>query len=109
MIIVSTKPKDQRIIWQKCLSELDASSKKQIRNELERRGCSIQHQLDKSSAVKDQFMEIINDLKEMNVQLAEEVNSAKKDRCMAKLYDKSKDTAEKRLNKLQLENVSVLC
>ncbi len=48
-------------------------------------------------------MEIITGLKEMNNQLAEEVKSAKKDRRAAlKLYDKSKDTAEKRLNKLQL-------
>ena len=40
----------------------------------------------------------------MNDQLAEEVKSAKKDRRVAlKLYDKSKDTAEKCLNKLQLE------
>ena len=40
----------------------------------------------------------------MNDQLAEEVKSAKKDRrVVLKLYDKSKDTAEKRLNKLQLE------
>ena len=49
-------------------------------------------------------MEIINGLEEMNDQLAEEVKSAKKDRRAAlKLYDKSKDTAEKQLNKFQLE------
>ncbi len=40
----------------------------------------------------------------MNNQLAEEVKRAKKDRRVAlKMYDKSKDTAEKRQNKLQLE------
>ena len=60
MIAVSTKLKDQRIIWQKHLSDVDASSKKRISNERERRRCSIQQQLDKSSAVEDQFMEIIN-------------------------------------------------
>ncbi len=39
-----------------------------------------------------------------NNQLAEEVKSAKKDRRVAlKLYDKSKDTAEKRLHKLQFK------
>jgi hypothetical protein len=49
-------------------------------------------------------MEIINGLKEINDQLAEEVKSAKKDRPVTlKLYDKYKDTAEKRLNKLKLE------
>jgi hypothetical protein len=104
MIDISTKLKDQRIVWQKRLSELDESSKNRISTERERRRCSIQHQLDKSSAVEDQFMEIIHGLEEMNDELAEEVKSAKKDRRVAlKLYDKSKDTAEKRLNKLQLE------
>ena len=104
MIAVSTKLKDQRMIWQKRHSDVDASSKKRRRNERERRRCSIQQQLDKSSAVEDQFMEIINGLEEMNNQLAEEVKSAKKDRCVAlKLYDKSKDASKKRLNKLQLE------
>ena len=49
-------------------------------------------------------MEIINGLEEMNDQLAEEVKSTKKDRHVAlKLYHKSKDSAEKRLEKLQLE------
>ena len=44
-------------------------------------------------------MEVIDCLKEMNDQLAEEVKSDKKDRHVAlKLYDKSKDTAEKGLN-----------
>jgi len=104
MIAVSTKLKDQRIAWQKRLSELDASSKNQISTERERRRCSIQQQLDKSSAVEDQLMEIINGLEEMNDQLSEEVKSAKKDRRTAlNLYDKSKDTAEKRLEKLQHE------
>ena len=46
----------------------------------------------------------LNGLEEMNDQLAEEVMSAKKDRHVAlKLYDKSKDSAKKRLEKLQLE------
>jgi hypothetical protein len=104
MIAISTKLKDQRMIWQKRFSDVDASSKKQRRNERERRRCSIKQQLDKSSAVDDQFMEIINGLEEMNDQLVEEVKSAKKDRRVAlKLYDKSKDANEKRLNKLQLE------
>ncbi len=40
----------------------------------------------------------------MSNQLVEEVKSAKKDRRVAlKLYDKSKEAAEKRLKKLQLE------
>jgi hypothetical protein len=104
MIAVSTKLKDQCIIWQKQLSELDLSSKNQLSKELKRRCCSIQQQLEKSSAVEDQFMEIINGLEEMNDQLVEEVNSAKKNRRVAlKLYDKSKEAAEKRPKKLQLE------
>jgi len=90
MIAVSTKLKDQHIIWQKRLSELDVSSKNQISNERERRRCALQQQLDKSLAVEDQFREIIHGLEEMNDQLAEEVTSAKKYRCVAlKLYDKS--------------------
>jgi hypothetical protein len=104
MIAVSTKLKDQRIVWQKRLSELDVSSKNRISTECEHRRCSIQQQLDKSSAVEDQLMEIINGLEEMNNQLAEEVKSAKKDRRTAlNLYDKSKDAAKKRLEKLQHE------
>ena len=70
MIVVSTKLKDQRMIWRKHLSDFDASSKKRISNERERRRCSIQQQLDKSSDVEDQFMEIINGLEDMNDQLA---------------------------------------
>ena len=90
MIAVSTKLKDQHIIWQKRLSELDVSSKNRISNERERRRCALQQQLDKSLAVEDQFREIIHGLEEMNDQLAEEVTSAKKYRCVAlKLYDKS--------------------
>ncbi len=52
MIIVSTKLKDQSIIWQKRLSELDTSLKKQISNERERQHCSIQHQLVKLPLLK---------------------------------------------------------
>ncbi len=104
MIAVSTKLKDQHIIWKKQLSELDLSSKNQLSKEREHRCCSIQQRFNKSSAVEDQFMEIINGLKEMNDQLVEEVNRAKKDRQVAlKLHDKLKEAAEKRLKKLQLE------
>ena len=104
MIVVSTKLKDQCNIWQKWLSELDLSSKNQLSKERERRCCSIQQQLNKSSTVEDQFMEIINGLEEMNDQLVEEVNSVKKDRQVAlKLYNKCKGSAEKCLKKLQLE------
>ena len=52
MIILSTKLKDQSIIWQKRLSELDTSLKKQISNECERQRCSIQHQLVKLPLLK---------------------------------------------------------
>jgi hypothetical protein len=104
MIAVSTKLKDQCIIWQKQLSELDLSSKNQLSKEREHRRCSIQQQLEKSFAVEDQFMEIIDGLEEMNDQLVEEVNSTKKDRRVAlKWHDKSKEAAEKHLKKLQLE------
>jgi predicted transcriptional regulator len=96
MIAVSTKLKDQHIIWQKQLSELGLCSKNQLSKERERRRCSIQQQLDKSSAVEDQFMEIINGLEEMNDQLVEEVKSAKKDkRAALKLYDRSKEAVDK--------------
>jgi len=101
---VSTNLKDQRIIWQNRLSELDVSSKNWISKERERQRCSVQQQLDKTLAVEDQFQEIVHGLDEMNDQSAEEVQSAKKDRREAlKLYGKSKDAAEKRLNKLQVE------
>jgi hypothetical protein len=41
IIAISTKLKDQRIIWQKQLSELDLSSKNQLSKERECRCCSI--------------------------------------------------------------------
>ena len=80
MIAVSTKLKIQCIIWQKRLSELDTSSKNRISNGREHRRCSVQQQLDKSLAVEDQFQEIVQGLKAMNNQLAEDLKSAKKDR-----------------------------
>ena len=36
MLTISNKLKDQRVIWQKCLSELDISSKNQLSKERER-------------------------------------------------------------------------
>jgi hypothetical protein len=81
MIAVSTKLKDQPIIWQKQLSELDLSSKNQLSKEHERRRCYIQQQHE-SSAVKDQFMEIINGLEEMNDQFRIEERFKRRCRCV---------------------------
>ncbi len=62
MLPISTKIKDQRVIWQNCLVDLDSSSKNQLSKEQERRRNTVQHQLDKSSAVEDQLRELIKGL-----------------------------------------------
>ena len=68
--------KDQRVIWQKRLSELDISSKNQLSKERERRRCSIQQQLDKSSSTMNQLLEIIDGLEVMNDELADEAKQS---------------------------------
>jgi hypothetical protein len=104
MLTISTKHKDQHVIWQNCLIGLDSSSKNQLSKERERRRNTVQQQLDKSSAIEDQLRELIEGLEAMNYKLADEVKSVKKDKQEAiKLYDKSKEAAAKCLEKLQLE------
>jgi hypothetical protein len=104
MLTISNKLKDQRVIWQKRLSELDKSSKNQLSKERERRRSSIQQQLDKSSSTEDQLLEIIDGLEVMNDELADEAKQAKKDQRVAmKLYQKTKDMASARLEKLLTE------
>ena len=77
MLTVSNKLKDQRVIWQKRLSELEISSKNQLSKEREHRHCSIQQQLDKSSSTQNQLLEIIEGLEIMNDELVELVDKAK--------------------------------
>jgi hypothetical protein len=102
MLTISNKLKDQRVIWQKRLSELDISSKNQLCKERRRR-CSIQRQLDKSSSTENQLLEIIEGL-EINDELVDEAKQAKKDRRVAiKLYKKTKDLASARLDKILTE------
>jgi len=86
MHTISNKLKDQRVIWQKRLSELDTSSKNQLSKERECRRSSIQQQLDKSSSAEDQLLEIIEGLEIMNDELGE-----------------NKDVASARLEKLLTE------
>ena len=89
MRTISNKLKDQRVIWQKHLSELDISSKNQLSKECERRRCSIQQQLDKSSSTENQLLEIIESLEIMNDELFDEAKQAKKERrVVIKLYKK---------------------
>ena len=104
MLTISNKLKDQRVIWQKHLSELDISSKNQFCIERERRRCSIQQQLDKSSSTENQLLEIIEGLEIMNDELVDEAKQAKKDRrVVIKLYEKTKDLASAHLDKLLTE------
>ena len=104
MCTISNKLKDQRVTWQKCLSELDISLKNMLSKERERRHSAIQQQLDKSSSTEDQLLEIIDGLEVMNDELADEAKQAKRDQRVAiKLYKKTKDMASARLEKLLTE------
>ena len=104
MLTISNKLKDQRVIWQKRLSELDISSKNQLSKERERRRCSIQQQLDKSSSTQNQLLEIIEGLEIMNDELVDEAKQAKKDRrVVIKLHEKTKDLSAAHLEKLLTE------
>ena len=104
MLTISNKLKDQCVIWQKRLSELDISSKNQLSKEREHRRCSIQQQLDKSSSTENQLLEIIEGLEIMIDELVDEAKQAKKERRVAiKLYEKSKDVASAHLEKLLTE------
>jgi len=79
MLTISNKLKDQHVIWQKHLSELDIFSKNQLSKEPERRRCSIQQQLDKSPSTKNQLLEIIEGLEIMNDELVDKAKQAKKE------------------------------
>jgi len=104
MLTISNKLKDQCVIWQKHLSELDISSMNQLSKEREHRHCSIQQQLDKSFSTENQLLEIIKGLEIMNDELVDEAKQAKKERRVAiKLYEKTKDVASACLEKLLTE------
>ena len=100
----STKLKEQRSIWQKRLAEIDSSLKNRISNKRQLRRNMIQNQLDRTSALESQLMEIIEGLEVMNSELVDEVKAAKKGMREAdRLYDKTKEAAAKRLGQLQQE------
>jgi len=88
------KLKEQRLMWQTRLRDIDLSSKNHRSKERVRRRNMIQLQLDKSSAMECQLTEIIACLEVMNNELVEEVKSTKKAKGEAiRLYDKSKEDA----------------
>ena len=102
--MLSKKLKEQHVIWQRRLSENDLSTKDRLSKERTRRRNIVQQQIDRSSAVEGQLMEIIEGLVVMNDELVEEVKSAKKARQEAvKLYNKSKEDAARRLDQLRHE------
>ena len=106
--MLSKKLKEQHVIWQRRLSENDLSTKDRLSKERTRRRNIVQQQIDRSSAVKGQLMEIIEGLEVMNDELVEEVKSAKKSAKKArqeavKLYNKSKEDAARRLDQLRHE------
>ena len=91
---VSKKLKEQRLMWQTKLRDIDLSSKNHRSKERARRRNMIQLQLDKSSAMECQLTEIIAGLEVMNNELVKEAKSAKKAKREAiRLYDKSKEDA----------------
>jgi hypothetical protein len=101
---VSKKLKEQRLMWQTKLRDIDLSSKNHHCKERARRRNMIQLQLDKSSAMECQLTEIIAGLEVMNDELVEEVKSAKKAKRVAiKLYHKSEEDATRRLDQLRWE------
>jgi hypothetical protein len=102
--MVSKKLKEQHLIWQTRLCDIDSSSKNQLSKEQARRCNMVQQQLDRSSAVEGQLMDIIEGLEVMNSELVDEVKSAKKAKREAiRLYDKSKEDATRRLDRLRQE------
>ncbi len=69
-----------------------------------RRRNTVQQQLDKTAAVESQLLEIIKGLELMNYEMVDKVKCAKRtERAAIKLYNKSKDAASRRLDKLLLE------
>ncbi len=101
---VSHKLKEQCVAWQKRLSDMDSSSKILLSKKQARRRNIVQQQLDRTSAVEGQLMEIIEGLEVMNYELEDKVKSAKKAKRKAiRLYDKSKEAASRRLDQLQVE------
>ena len=96
VVMLSTKLKEQHSIWQKRLAEIDSSSKNRISNERQLRRNLIQNQLDRTSELKSQLMEIIEGLEVMNSELVDKVKAAKKGMREAdRLYDKTKEAAAK--------------
>ncbi len=101
LAMVSNKLKEQHLIWQKRLSNMDSSYKNLLSKERARRRNVVQQQLDWTSAIKGQLMEIIKGLEVMNSELVDEAKSAKKAKREAiRLYNKSKEAATRRLNQL---------
>ncbi len=101
---VSHKLKEQCVAWQKRLSDMDSLSKNLLSKEQVHRCNIVQQQLDRTSAVEGQLMEIIEGLEVMNYELEDKVKSAKKAKRKAiRLYDKSKEAASRCLDQLQVE------
>ncbi len=101
---VSNKLKEQRLMWQTKIRDIDSSYKNHRSKERARRCNMIQLQLDKSSAMECQLTEIIEGLEAMNDELAEEVKNAKKAKHEAiRLYDKSTEDATRCLDQLRQE------
>ncbi len=62
VITLLSKLKNQRITWQKKLSNIDGSSKNLVSKEQARRRNTVQQQLNKTAAVESQLLEIIEGL-----------------------------------------------
>jgi hypothetical protein len=104
VVTISTKLKEQRFIWYTRLCDIDSSSKSLVSKERARRRYAVQQQLDRTSAMESQLQEIVEGLGIMNYELVDEVknaNTAK--RTTIKLYDKSKESASRCFEQLQIE------
>ncbi len=105
MILLSQKLCNERSIWQQHLADLDSTSKSRLSNERLRRRNAVQQQLDKSSAMEDQLKEMIRAIEGKNYKMADEVKSTKKDmRVARKLYEDSKEIANRNREKFRIEN-----
>ena len=103
VVTISTKLKEQHLIWQKRLKDMDSLSKNLLKEWAHRHNI-VPQQLDRTSAVEGQLMEIIAGLEVMNYELVDEVKIAKKAKREAiRLYDKSKEAASRCLDQLQIE------
>jgi hypothetical protein len=104
VVTISTKLKEQRFIWHTRLCDIDSSSKSLVSKEQSHRRYAVQQQLDRTSAMESQLQEFIEGLGIMNYEFVDVVKNANSTKRTAiKLYEKSKESASRHFEQLQIE------